>query len=201
MKLIHRYFIKVLLCVSTELPVRVEPPNNIPLNMSQGPQLHPLHESHLRPLDNSLLVLPPRSYDPFTNYGSPARHPTEVWPGGLDYIESTPSFLENPSAAAAAATGTQQPRTVPPNRHCSESYPRNTEGNDFTNNDSNSGRQSHRHRRHGNPQHTPVHQAQQPQAMEQWMHKTDAHMEGLERLMRRLLCLMEAVEARHMGLN
>lgn len=41
----------------------------------------------------------------------------------------------------------------------------------------------------------------QQHVVEQWMRKTETHMEGLERLMQRLMFILEAVEARELGLN
>lgn len=46
----------------------------------------------------------------------------------------------------------------------------------------------------------PTQQLQQ-HVVEQWMRKTEAHIEGLERLMQRLMFILEAVEARELGLN
>ncbi|OEH75596.1 hypothetical protein cyc_05915 [Cyclospora cayetanensis] len=50
-------------------------------------------------------------------------------------------------------------------------------------------------------QRTEAGQPLQQHLVEQWMRKSEAHMEGLERLMQRLLFILESVEARELGLN
>lgn len=46
----------------------------------------------------------------------------------------------------------------------------------------------------------PNHQLQQ-HVVEQWMRRTEAHMQGLECLVQRMTLILEAVESRELGMN